>query len=205
MTPRTLLLATAVSAGSIVLTIGPADAQTVRHLDARHDVLRSTGAFEDNETKVPNRTQGDITWVRATYSKHSLFLSMRFRKLAKLRRTEFHLFSVQTSNGKERDALVNSGSRYPRGVAVLSNDQGYLHCRIQHRVSYRHAIVTVTIPARCLDDASWVRVGFGEADYPLNPSNPFGNGTEFNDDGYASYPSDGIDDTLVYGPEVHRG
>jgi hypothetical protein len=203
MTARRLLLATAVAAGAIASTIAPANAQTVRHLDASHDVVRFGAADTSPDgTAAPGRRQGDITWVRATYARHSLFVSMRFRSLSPTDRRQLHYFSIRTSAGKEREALVDSGKKYPAGKAVLTTrDSGYLHCRIGHRVSYRHAIVTVTIPSRCLGNARWVRVAYGEATDSWSPESTK---PVFADDGYRSTAL-GPEDEPTYGPEVHRG
>lgn len=202
MRTRTLLLAAFFGAGSIAMTAIPANAQTVRHHDTTHDVVKISTSDDGQGTVQRDRRQGDITWVRATYSKRSLFLSMRFRQLAKQHRKQLHYFSIRTSGGIEHEAIVDSGTKYPRGNASLTTASGgFLHCPLQHRVSYRHAVVTVTVPARCLGNPRWVRVGYGEA---AEQWSPMSNKPIFADDGYYSGPLD-ADSAVVYGPEVHRG
>jgi hypothetical protein len=203
-TRRATIVALLASAASILSTT-PAGAQTVRHHDASGDVVRAN-AEGTVLTPVPHRRQGDITWVRATYHRHSLVLVMRFAALTMERRTQFHYFSVHTSTGLERDALVNSGRKYPRGAAVLADRRGsYLRCHIGHRVSYRHNTVSVRIPAGCLGRTPWVRVGFGEAN---GPQDLFGMGPMFVDEGYLSGPMSDeavTNGALTYGPRVRRG
>lgn len=204
MTARRATLVALLASAATILSTGAAGAQTVRHLDSRGDIVRMS-IVGDHVAPVPARRQGDITWVRATYRRHSLFLSMRFAALTIQRRSQYHYFSVRTSKGNEREAVINSGRKYPRGVSVLMDRQGdYLRCHIRHRVSYRHNTVSVRIPAGCLGKPSWVRVGFGESNAPQSV---FGRGRVFVDDGYRSGPlAEGDDSTdLTYGPEVRRG
>lgn len=197
------LFAAAAITGSTLLA-APATAQTIRHHDARHDVVAEP-IMGDSATVRPARHQGDITWVRASFRRHSLFLSMRFRALSERKRTEYHEFDVVTDTGKHRVAAVRSGHRYPSGVAALmTRNGGFLHCRIQHRVSYRDARVTVTIPARCLGDhVRWVRVGFGEFDLPSDPADLAG--TSYADDGFGGALPSASAPVPSLGPRVHRG
>lgn len=198
------MLASILAAGSIAFTAVPANAQTVRHHDTRHDVVKVSDNGEGASSLDPGRAQSDITWVRTTFSKKSLFLSMRFRKLTEQRRTQLSIFEITTSAGKHRTAVVNSGHSYPSGAATLvAGDGGYLHCPMQHHVSYRHAVVTVTIPARCLGaHARWVQVAFGEEDDPLNV---LSSAPVYSDDGYGSGAQEGDTENYTFGPKVHRG
>jgi len=204
MTSHRPIVTAALALAALVVTIAPAGAQTIRHRDARHDVIRTGFNSTAKYVLAPNRREGDITAVRATYSRHSLFLSMRFRKLSLVKRLQWHYFGIVTSDGRVRAAIVNSGRRYPHGTsALMNNDDKYLRCRVHHRVSYRRALVSIRIPARCLGTPDWVRVGFGEASIPRNL---FGDGPVFQDDGYLKgTPANADNNDITYGPKVHRG
>jgi hypothetical protein len=154
-------LATLAAASVLALTAAPASAHSEDTRDARRDVVSGPFYTDDLPTKAePARRIGDITRTTVELGE-DLVVTTRFRNLAAVGHQEYSWLiatsedefywtaSLTVEPGKDRGrfSLIDPVANQPRcGKAVLD--------RAAHRV-------TLTIPADCLGDPSWVRVANG--------------------------------------------
>jgi hypothetical protein len=162
MRARTCLLGTLLTAALVIMTGPPSSATAEEGSDAKRDVV-SGSAFADEwpGKPVPARRLGDIVTNSASYGAE-LTVTTSFRDLTAVGDQEFTWFlltaddpheswnaSLVVAAGKDkgRFSLIDPIANQPKcGAAVLDRPD---------------RTVTLTIPASCLGDPDWVRVGNG--------------------------------------------
>lgn len=163
------LVSTADSASASAASTGPSSHQRqdrsghrIVHHDARHDVLRLTGASE-KKTPAPRDRSTDITTTVVDHRVHRLLLRAHVRHLT---RSGYRLMitEVLTSDGKRYD-LVLDYSTTPIGPRVtferFKSGQDVACSGVAWSVKRTSNRVAASVPTSCLGDPGWVRVGVG--------------------------------------------
>ena len=168
MPVRTTLLTTLLAATFVVSSAPPSQAAAEQHADARRDVLSGPYLSDALPRKPePARKLADIVTTTASYGA-DLTVATTFRNLAANGHQEFS-WSILTSEdefewtaslvvqpGKDKGqfSLIDPIANQPGcGKAVLDREA---------------RTVTLTIPASCLGDPAWVKVGNGVYVYTAN-------------------------------------
>ena len=160
MTPRTALLAGLVVA-ALAVSSPPAHAAEVSG-DMAKDVV-SRDHFSDGPPRRPEpaRRLGDITRTQVALGT-DLVITTRLRSLAATGHQEFH-WTVVTSADEEpggwSGSLVYNGAR--RGYFTFLDPIAYDPECARVVLDRPARTVTLTVPASCLGDPDWVRVGNG--------------------------------------------
>ena len=161
MLARTTLLTTLLTATLVASGAPPSQALTEDHLDPKRDVVSGPYLSDDLPRKPePARKLADIVANSASYGA-DLSVTTTFRNLAATAHQEFSWsiltsddefdwtasLVVQPGKDKGRFTLLDPIANQPGcGKAVLDRDA---------------RTVTLTIPASCLGDPAWVKVGNG--------------------------------------------
>ena len=183
---------------------GAAHAEKVVTEDAVGDVLQADLASELDEpvwVPAPDEVSTDIVRTVAAYGDTRLTVTVHFRDLLNTRYQETYL-KILTPNG----SYILGAAREPGtkvDVAIMRGRVGELECRgLRAKFDGGADTISVSVPASCLDEARWVRLGVGATGFDI----PEGEMPEtvpfFGDDGHRN----AIGDTSIgKGPRIRRG
>ncbi|HYU83746.1 MAG TPA: hypothetical protein VEK80_02985 [Kribbellaceae bacterium] len=155
---KRILIATGVLTAVALATAAPASADTVRHRDAAHDVVKFDG---DRETTVPAVTEGDVRRVTVAHTSGRLVVKLKYAELSRTNRW-VAVAVVRTSAGKEFEVALVATSRIGwKGKLTVSRAGGsVVACPgADRRVDYAVNTVRFSVPRGCLGDPRWVKVG----------------------------------------------
>jgi hypothetical protein len=162
MSPRRVVPSVLLTALALVASGAPAHAAAEDSRDARRDVV-SRNAFSDaRPVRVePDRRVGDVVRTQVSLG-GDVVVTTTLRSLAAQGHQEFHwtvVTSADEAPGGWTGVLVYNASK--RGQFTffdpLANDPGCARARVDRPAR----TVTLTVPASCLGDPVWVRVGSG--------------------------------------------
>ena len=141
-------------------TLAPASyADRVVHRDARHDVLRFSEA-DDDGIRVPKVRDPDVRRVLIAHRKHRVLIRLHFANI-RGHRMHLQIAELLTSGGGEYGLEAVTDPRGNDSVDLFGDDGSVACPRLHYRIRYHRDAVNVTIPRRCLDTPSWLRVGIG--------------------------------------------
>lgn len=139
---------------ALLAPLGVAHADTALRRDARGDVV----VVSDNgpNRTAPRNRYADITRFRVTHDRTRVRLSMRVRKL---QRRDFN-FGVSIRTPRTRFGFNIAKYEGIDQALFLNADGDPISCRgEQHKVSYRHNLISLSLPRTCLGRPMWVRAG----------------------------------------------
>jgi len=179
----------AAAAAFVVLAPTAAHADTATRYDAVGDVM---GYAYDEETEeetlvlAPERKQGDISKVKATFEGETIRVSASFRGLVKAGPFQFHSLQLLTSK-TQRSVDIYAFPNLWAGESELTTMSGStVKCTgLAHRIDYTAKLVVVSVPRSCLAVSGVkpgaVRVGWITGTVGVED-------TMFLDDGFRSTP-----------------
>jgi hypothetical protein len=143
------------SATVVALAVpGAAFAQTLRHHDPAHDVQQASGA---KTTDAPDNTTTDI--VRLTLAHTGTKVSAKMKLRDYRGGTWFYVENVKTATARYQVQGTHTAGKttftFTRGPKTLACDG------LTHSVDKTLDTIAVTVPASCLEDPRWVKVGVG--------------------------------------------
>jgi hypothetical protein len=159
--PKSVLTALA-AAVVVVTTAAPAVALSEDGRDARRDVLSGPKLSDDLPGRPePARKVGDIVANSASYGVE-LTVRTRFRSLAAIGQQEFSWFLLTADDPHaswNASLVVQAGKDKGRFTLLdpIANQPGCGTATLDRAAR----TVTLTIPASCLGDPDWVKVGNG--------------------------------------------
>ncbi|MFC7361334.1 hypothetical protein [Nocardioides astragali] len=194
----------AVLVAAVLLMPSVAHAEKVVTEDPAGDVQQADLAIEGplEFVPAPDDASTDIVRTVAAYGATRLSVTVHFRDLLN---TSFHQTHVKVVTPRG-SYLLGAGRRPGSRVEAALMRGGYreVECRgLRAKFDGGTDTMSFSVPASCLDDARWVRLGVGaigvvEPEEGVEPETfPV-----FADDGHR----DGaIRDNLAQGPRIHRG
>ena len=183
---------------------GAAHAEKVVTQDVVGDVMQADLASELDEpvwVPAPDEVSTDIVRTGAAYGDTRLSVTVHFRDLLNTRYQEMYL-RILTPKGP----FVLGAARYPGTrvePAIMRGGGRELECRgLRAKFDGGADTMSVSVPASCLDDARWVRLGVGATGFDMPETEmpetlPF-----YGDDGHRNAISDR---SIGKGPKIHRG
>lgn len=182
-----------------------AHAEKVVTEDGVGDVLQADLAV-DTETPefvpAPDEASTDIVRTVAAYGTTRLSLTVHFRDLLNTHSQDLFV-KVLTPRG----SYVVGASRMPGsrvGTMIFRGRGAEVECRgLRAKFDGGGDTMSISVPAACLDEARWVRLGVGAIGYvePVGDEEPE-TFPIFADD---AHRDGAIRDTIAKGPKVRRG
>jgi hypothetical protein len=154
--------ATLLAAVAVCAAAAPAQAATEDSRDAARDIV-SRSAYTDAQPRHPEpaRRLGDIVKNSVSYGT-DLVVTTRFRSLAAAGHQEFSWFVLPSDSvdGYWTASLVVEAGKDKGRFTLLDPVANQPGCA-RAAVARAARTVTLTIPASCLGDPDWIRVGNG--------------------------------------------
>lgn len=189
-----------VSACVVALTLASpaaahADSRTL--VDARGDVWAMDTPEEGQNTRVPERRQGDIIRTVFAHNNQQVVIRTKFAQLDRAGQLSIMAIKLRTNTGMVRWISLFAGpgrdtNRW-RGI-VTRGDGAPMKCAT-HRIDYAAAVAEVRIPRSCLGDPRWVQGSLAAGNFARN-------GTFFGDNPRNDGPSVHLP---RYTPRIRKG
>lgn len=187
-------LVIAVLAGMTLALPAPAGAESMRHRDARHDVVRAAldGPSDAAAEPAPRNVNADILRVQVNHRRDRLTSTLTLRKLPtknwvaawEIRTDAPQLFQLD---------LFRYGNL--KDFTLLRNGRDVTCPGLDKLIDAGNRTVWVSVPRSCLDNPRFVRVGVGVGAESGK--------SDFADDGLRDH---GVNDEgALLGPKLRRG
>jgi hypothetical protein len=189
------VMATAAAGTFLALIASPASAQSDLHHDPGQDMV-GAGLMVDSNPPEPDHQDGDIVSTRVSHGYRRVWIRIHFRELV----PTSHLFvnaRLQNVNGYT-NALKLTTANHPRGLVQLMNlsSQRVIDCAISWNIDYDAYTVVISIPRRCQNNPTRVRVALEDTSVPRDLAD-----YSYNDDSRLI----GKFARIAYGLWLHRG
>ena len=141
----------------------PAAAEAASYVtpDTTGDVLKIDS--NDNTTKQPDVTDGDIVRSSVAHGKRRVTVAMSHRDLVSPTSNDINvsIFRIGTNKRRIRWVQVIATAGHTSGVATLQKSSGHrVKCRgVRWNIDYPTHVVSASVPRRCLGNPKWVHVG----------------------------------------------
>jgi hypothetical protein len=175
-----------VAACAVALTLtssAVAQAATTTLVDPRGDVWAQDTPSIGQNTKAPDRRQGDIVRTDLQHNRSQVVIRTRFAELDRVGHDFVSVAWLRTNTGRVRVALLHAsprpGTNRWRGTLTLRDraDTRSFKCATSHHIDYTANVAVMRIPRSCLGDPRTVQGAFasgtagGGTFFVDNPSN----------------------------------
>lgn len=188
-------LVLSVLAGMTLALPAPAGAESMRHRDARHDVVRVAldGPSDAAAEPAPRNVNTDILRVQVNHRRDRVTSTLTLRKLPTKRWVAAWEIRTDTPQLFQLDLFRYRGLR---DFTLRRNNGQEVTCPgLDKRIDPENRTIRVSVPRTCLGDPHFVRVGAGIG----IDSRKF----NFADDSLRDH---GVNDNHTkLGPKLHRG
>lgn len=156
---RILISAAATVAGTMALTVAPAQAATLDLSDPPGDVMKEVfrEGWSDGRERWPG-AEGDIVFARIKHTPTAVVVYLRHRQLSVPRQYGGFQFRLQGNNGHWVDAGVFTRRARPQGFSWAYSETTGRECAKSNRINYGADSAWMRIARTCLRNPKYVRV-----------------------------------------------